>query len=115
MKYLTFDDYISMGGTLTDIEFNRFEFRAERLIDNNTQGRLKNIDTIPETVNKCMFELVTYLSNTAKNGDNSVVSSFSNDGYSVTYSEQKTAEQKSYDIIYDYLADTDLMYCGVDK
>lgn len=115
MQYLTFDDYISMGGALAETEFNRFEFRAERIIDNNTQGRLKNVDTIPEVVGKCMYELTTYLSNTAKNGDNSAVSSFSNDGYSVTYSEQKTAAQQIYDIIYDYLADTDLLYCGVGK
>lgn len=115
MKYLTFDDYISMGGTLTDIEFNRFEFRAERLIDNLTQGRLKNADTISETVKRCMFELVTYLSKTAQNGNSSAVSGFSNDGYSVTYAEQKTATQQIHDIIYDYLADTDLMYCGVEQ
>lgn len=114
MKYLTFDDYISMGGTLTDTEFNRFEFRAEQLIGNETQGRLKNADEIPETVKRCMFELVTYLSKSAQNGDNSAVASFSNDGYSVTYAEQKTAAQQIRDIIYDYLADTDLMYCGVD-
>lgn len=114
MKYLTFDEYISMGGALAETEFNRFEFRAERLIDNNTQGRLKNADTVPEAVKRCMLELVTYLSKTAENGDNSAVASFSNDGYSVTYAEQKTAAQQTYDIIYDYLADTDLMYCGVN-
>lgn len=115
MKYLTFDDYISMGGTLAETEFNRFEFRAERLIDNLTRGRLNNADTIPETVKRCMYELIAYLSNYAKNGDNSAVSSFSNDGYSVTYAEQKTAAEQIHDIIYDYLADTDLMYCGVDE
>ncbi len=114
MQYLTFDDYISIGGTLAETEFNRFEFRAERLIDNATQGRLENATTTPESVKRCMFELVTYLSKVAQNGDNSAVSSFSNDGYSVTYAEQKTATQQIHDIIYDYLADTDLMYCGVD-
>lgn len=114
MKYLTFDDYISMGGTLTETEFNRFEFRAERLIDNVTQGRLKNTDTISETVKRCMFEVVTYLSNNAKNGDISSVASFSNDGYSVSYAKQKNAAEQIHGIIYDYLADTDLMYCGVE-
>lgn len=114
MQYLTFDDYSSMGGTLTNMEFNRFEFRSERLIDNLTQERLKNADVIPLVVKRCMFELVTYLSKAAQNGDISAVSSFSNDGYSVTYAEQKSAAHQIYDIIYDYLADTDLMYCGVN-
>lgn len=115
MNYLTYDDYISMGGTLADAEFNRFEFRAEHLIDNATQGRLKSADTISEAVKRCMFELVTFISDTAKNGSSSAVASFSNDGYSVTYAEQKTAAEQVYNIIYDYLADTDLMYCGVDN
>lgn len=114
MKYLIIDDYISSGGKLTETEFNRFEIRAECEIDNVTLGRLKNVNEIPEKVKACMFELVTYFSNTAKSGSASAVSGFSNDGYSVTYAEQKTAAQQIYDIIYTYLADTDLMYCGVD-
>lgn len=115
MKYLTFDDYIAMGGTLTDTEFDRLEYRAKKLIDNATQGRLKNADSIPDEVKRCMFELLAYLTDTLKNGSVSAVSGFSNDGYSVTYAEQKNATGQIYDIIYDYLADADLMYCGVDK
>lgn len=115
MKYLTFDDYISIGGTLTEAEFNRLEYRAERLIDNATQGRIKGTDSIPEAVKRCAFELVLYLAATAESGSAAAVSGFSNDGYSVTYAEQKSAEQQIYGIIYDYLADTDLMYCGVDS
>lgn len=115
MKYLTFDDYISMGGTLADTEFNRFEIRAECEINNATQGRLKTADKIPETVKACMYELILHLSNTTKNGNSSAVSGFSNDGYSVTYAEQRTSAQQIYDIIYTYLADTDLLYCGVDR
>lgn len=115
MQYLTFDDYGTTGGALAEAEFNRLEYRAEKILDNHTQGRLQNADTIPEEVKRCMFELVTYLSSAAENGAISAVSSFGNDGYSVTYAEQKNAAQQIYDIIYDYLSDTDLMYCGVDR
>lgn len=115
MKYLTLDDYIAMGGTLAETAFDRLEYRAERLIDNATQGRVKGADSIPEVVKRCAFELVLYLTATAESGSAAAVSGFSNDGYSVSYAEQKSAEQQIYGIIYDYLADTDLMYCGVDS
>lgn len=115
MKYLTYEDFTSMGGTLAESEFDRFEFRAEKLIDNETFGRIKELIAMPEEVSRCTFELVTYLSNVSKGGDTSAVASFGNDGYSVSYVEKKTADRQIYDIIYTYLSDTGLMYCGTDE
>lgn len=111
--YLSYDDYKSFGGNLNNTDFNRFRFRAEKEIDNATLDRCKTLDTIPEEVKRCEFELVEYLSKNAKGGSASAVSSFGNDGYSVSYVEQKTAQEQIYDIIYTYLSGTDLMYCGV--
>lgn len=114
MQYLSYDEYVAMGGKLSQAEFNRYRLRAQCEMDNVTFGRLKNVVTASEKVKGCMFELITYLSNTAKEGSALAVSSFGNDGYSVSYAEQNTAAQQISDIIYTYLADTDLLYCGVE-
>lgn len=112
--YLTYEEYEAYGGTLNNTEFDRFSFRAECEINNATLDRCKTLAEIPEEVKRCEVELIAYLSKNARTGSVSAVSSFSNDGYSVSYTDQKTAESQIYDIIYTYLANTDLMYCGVD-
>lgn len=112
--YLTYDEYKALGGTLSNAEFDRFCFRAACEIDNATLSRCKTLSEIPETVKRCVYELILYISKNSNNGSVNSVSSFSNDGYSVSYAEQKTAEKQIYDIIYTYLADTGLLYCGVE-
>lgn len=112
--YLDYEKYKAYGGNLLNADFDRFRFRAEKEIDIVTHDRCKNIENIPEELNRCMFELIEYLSKNTKNGSVSAVSSFGNDGYSVSYVDQKTATQQIYDIIYTYLSSTGLMYCGVD-
>ena len=112
--YLSYDEYKTYGGILPEVDFDRFRFRAERLIDNETQERVKSLSNISEEIKRCMFELITYLSNYGKNGDISAVSGFGNDGYSVTYAEVKSSENQIHAIIYDYLITTGLMYCGVE-
>lgn len=112
--YLSYDDYIGYGGNLSNADFNRFCFRADKEIDNLTLNRYKGLDKIPDEVKRCEFELIAYFSKNAQDGSVSSVSSFGNDGYSVSYAEQKNAEQQIYDIIYTYLASTGLMYCGVE-
>ena len=112
--YLDYEKFEEYGGNLLDTEFDRFLFRAEQEIDLVTQNRCKTLQKIPEELERCVYELIVYLSNNAKNGSVSSVASFGNDGYSVSYVDQKTATQQIYDIIYTYLANTGLMYCGVD-
>ena len=111
--YLTYTEYTNFGGSLSEELFGRFSYRAEKEVDNKTFDRCKNLAKVPEEVKRCVFELVEYLSKNAKNGSALAISSFGNDGYSISYNDKKTAEQQIYDIIYTYLADTDLMYCGV--
>lgn len=112
--YLSYTEYTNCGGILNEAEFNRFSFRAGSEINNATLDRVKELDEIPETVKRCEYELILYLSGNAKNGAASAISSFGNDGYSVSYSDQKNAQEQIADIIYTYLVSTDLLYCGVD-
>ena len=111
--YLDYENYKEYGGNLLNTDFDRFLFRAEQEINNATFDRCKILAEIPESVKRCTFELIEYFSKNAKNGFVSAVSSFSNDGYSVSFTDKKTLEQQIHDIIYTYLANTDLMYCGV--
>ena len=112
--YLTYSEYTSYGGKLSETEFGRFNFRAECEINNATFDRCKALVKIPEVVKRCQYELVVFLSKNTQDGSNSSVSSFSNDGYSVTYADKQTVQEKISDIIYTYLVNTDLLYCGTD-
>ena len=112
--YLTYDEYVSYGGKLSNADFDRFCFRAECEINNATLSRCKELEKVPDEVKRCMYELIIYLSKNSQNGSVSAIASFSNDGYSVSYTDKKTAQEQISELIYTYLAETDLLYCGVD-
>ena len=118
--------YESHGGKLnmTDAAFERCEFRARKIVDRLTQGRVKVMAEVPEAVQRLMVELVTLESTQgAEIAENQPVTSFSNDGYSETYADPLTVERVKeieYGLIQEYLAGetddngTPLLYLGVD-
>lgn len=112
--YLSYDEYIQQGGTLDSAAFSRLEYKAERFIDKRTLGRLKNEETVSEAVKRLVCELVTMLYD-AEQRSSETVSSYSNDGVSVSYmkppSEAELAS-KIDGIIVDYLTG-ELTYGGV--
>ncbi len=112
--YLDFSDYVSFGGNLEKAAFDRFSYRAERIVERYTFSNLsgREYSDIPEKVKRCVFELTEYISVNFANGSVGSKVSESNDGYSVAY-ENKKALDEIFDIIYTYLSDTDLLYGGV--
>lgn len=57
--YLTYDEYIDMGGeTLEETAFDALEFEARTTIDWWTFNRLQNEEEYPEPVKRCMFALI---------------------------------------------------------
>ena len=113
--YLTYNEYKAFGGELDNTEFNRFAFRAECEIDNATLSKCKSLTVVPECVKRCVFELVAFLNKNAKDGTITTMTGFSNDGYSVSYTEQKSVQEQISETIYTYLAeDSNLLYCGVE-
>jgi hypothetical protein len=112
--YLIYDEYTEMGGTLNEAAFSRLEFKARKLIDQRTFGRLTGLTEQSETVKKLVFELIA----TEEKEQNGVLQSVSNDGYSETYAVANN-EQKSTCLIAAYLSQekaadrTPLLYCGV--
>lgn len=104
--YLTYAEYQAMGGTLEESVYNKYEFRAETIIDWYTFNRLHGETDIPERVRKCMFMLIDllYQQDKAMGGDGSgsgsggasQIASQSNDGVSVSYSIMSTEDLIKY-------------------
>lgn len=123
--YVDLSYYLANGGNenVDDAAFARNEFRARKIVDRLTQGRIKTMKVVPEAVKLLMVELVTLeTTQGAAMLENQPVTSFSNDGYSETYAQPMTAEVVKgieMDLVVDYLADetddhgTPLLYLGV--
>lgn len=130
-QYLTYSEYVELGGTIPEMPFNLLEYEARRKIDIRTQNRLKNIDSedIPQEVKLCEYAMINSISNysstTSDVANKGNVASESTDGYSVSYltSAQiseviKSKNAELEDIIRNYLLgvivnDEHIMYAGV--
>lgn len=89
-QYLTYNEYRTLGGTLDLTPFNLLEYEARRKIDERTQGRLKCVDSIPQEVKICVFNLINIIkkyteSETNGNSEKNNIASESVGSYSVTY------------------------------
>ena len=88
--YLSYADYQSLGGTLTNTAFTLLEFKARSLIDFYTQKRIQNMATVPEVVEKCMFELIGKLDTESQTGGGMLTSESSGSySYSVDIASVK--------------------------
>lgn len=113
-QYLTYEEYVELGGTLEETPFNILEVEARKTIDKYTFGRLKNLNKQIEEVKICEYNLIGALNSYSDySKQNKGVSSENIDGYSVSYSgvaenvsEAKINETKG--IIKTYLSDCKL-------
>lgn len=104
--YLTFDEYIIKGGQLDEAAFTLKEKKAEYLLDYWTFDRLKSgLGDNEQIVKDLVYEMVETMS------DGQQVTSFSNDGVSVTLSD-KPEEQQLYDMAVAWLP-AELVHIGV--
>ena len=95
--YLTYEDFISMGGTdLEETAYQQLEFEARAIIDWWTFNRLQKESEYPEAVKRCLFKLISLLADkqkamvvdTASSENESIkagIASESNDGVSTSY------------------------------
>lgn len=97
-RYLTYEEYTDVGGTLDETEFNYYAYEAESYIDWYTFNRLHNTTEIPEAVKRCEVYLIEFIQKrlavlgisggeSDSSSPNSIMSlmSQSNDGVSVSY------------------------------
>lgn len=126
-QYLSYEEYVLLGGTLDEVPFNELEYECRRIIDSRTQNRLKNADEIPEEVkmleNKMIQTLQGYYISLEK--AQSGVASENTDGYSVSYIPSNQISQLiegKIDVLQDLVStylfgvivnNEHLLYCGV--
>lgn len=92
--YLSYTEYVEMGGTLDTAAFALLSIEAESLINYVTFDRLVNDETVPDRVKQAMFALIDLADKKqqamvlGKSNDSAGanITSQSNDGVSVTYS-----------------------------
>ena len=116
--YLTYEEYLNMGGALDEAAFDNYLIDAEMLIDWYTFNRLENETVIPEKVKKCVYKLISLADMKSKafvlgrevNGEgNASVASQSNDGVSISYNTISASQafdllkSESENIIKQYL------------
>lgn len=97
-QYLSFDEYVSLGGSLSEEDFRLAEFKARSRIDRLTLGRVKDMAEVPEEVKLAMMVIMKVDGKFGADAqvDSAIVSSYSTDGYSESYggaSEQASAAQ----------------------
>lgn len=119
--YLTYEEYLNMGGTLDETTFNDYCFEAEAKVNWYTFNRLKNNSTYPEEVKRCIYRLLTLIQDMEKAtadgagtldgvGVTAGIASQSNDGVSVSYNTLSakdmldTAEAQVQSTIRQYLS-----------
>ncbi len=124
-QYLTYQEYLALGGTLDEMPFNLLEYNARKKIDERTFGRLVDKGQEYQEVKLCVYNMITTLNSySSYDTQNKVISSESTDGYSISYgtpqksiTEAKNSELK--DIINSYLANVvidnvPVLYRGAD-
>lgn len=107
MIYLTYDEYVGIGGTLDLTAFNRNIIRASGMIDNATFCRIEKMSKVPENAKHLCRDLVEYLAR--NNVTELTVTSRSQSAGAISESESykvKTSEEvqeETSKMIYDYL------------
>lgn len=104
--YITYDEYVELGGTFDEDTFNSYVWYAQVYIDEYTFNRLQNETEIPERVKRCMTEIMPLIYNIKNNiltgeieSSAKEIASQSNDGVSISYNilsaEQVIEKSKS--------------------
>lgn len=130
-QYLTYAEYQALGGSaIGDMPFNLLEYEARRKIDIRTFNRLKRVETIPQEVKLCEYNMINSINSFNNSLTNSTnkgnIKSENTDGYSVSYLSSdeiseviKSKNDDLNDIIDTYLAevkidDVFILYRGVE-
>lgn len=123
MNYLTYEEYVSIGGILDTTAFSRNIDRTCSVIDNATFNRVHDMAEVPQKVKVCCRDLVEYIATNKAVNEKSVASWSESAGAvseSVSYTTKTEDEMQSdtQSILYDYLymlkddRGTPLMYKG---
>ena len=122
MQYLTYEEYIGLGGILDVTAFNRSVCRACSVIDNATHNRIECMSKVPQNAKALCRDLIEYFTENSSNLKQITARSQTAGG--VSESESYVTKSKEDlqadvdDMIFDYLANeiddkgTPLLYRG---
>ena len=122
MQYLTYEEYIGLGGILDTTAFNRSVCRACSVIDNATHNRIDCMSKVPQNAKALCRDLIEYFTENSSNLKQITARSQTAGG--VSESESYVTKSKEDlqadvdDMIFDYLANeiddkgTPLLYRG---
>ena len=101
MVYITYAEYQSMGGSVEASAFTLLEAEARARVDRYTFGRVaaeydRSVPYLSD-LKSAMFAAIELLRNRDASGKD--VSSMSNNGISVTYSQNASIESSVYDTV----------------
>ncbi len=110
--YLTYIEYMSAGGTVSDTAFKTLERKAEYLINSQANGqtgkRISKLAELPQAVKDCVFELIEHMSVNTFDGSAVKSESQSQGGISESYTYSRLTKEEAdcaaEDIIYTYLS-----------
>lgn len=104
-KYLDYESYKSLGGKTSETPFNVLEYKARKLIDEPTHGRLISMSEHTLEVKMCVYELINEIHNYNSLGNKT---SESVGSYSVSFNKPVSKEQKGIysSIINTYLSNS---------
>ena len=104
MRYLTYEEYEKIGGTLDEAAFNRYIDRACSVIDNVTHNRIDAMNEIPVPAKALCRDLCEYIE---RNIDSEgTITSKSQSAGGVSESESYTVKTKE-----DIAQDMDSLVC----
>ena len=92
-RYLSYEEYLARGGTLSAGDFEACAARAAGRIDALTYCRVRNMSEVPEAVKEAMMTAIRAASDAGAErvASSSALAGFSTDGYSERY--QSAGEQ----------------------
>ena len=123
--YLTYEEYLDMGGGASDSAFARLEAKARAILDRITFGRIRGEKPARQNVKYCMYDLIAALEaeeNVGSIAAGREIASMSNDGVSVSFAAGQSARSgpaRMAAIARSWLGDevdaygTPLLYAGV--
>lgn len=96
--YIDYFTYRNLGGSITcEAAFKTKEWEARKKLDFYTFDRIKNMKCVPKDVKFGMVKIIEFIKNAddriLETQKSTAVTSYSNDGVSVSYASRQTVEE----------------------
>lgn len=116
-RYIEYDEYLELGGKVSEDAFVILERKAQRWLDYFTFDRVKYLTKIPDEVKEVIVEFIDRLqSYEDQTLDGQLISKYSNGVEDITYSRSRESDVKkamgkiAIEWLPDYLTNRSVMF-----